>query len=115
MFENMYNLFFEDEFKQFDIYRKNVSTNNDLYFDAENEVKIGTIDVDIQEKTKLITSEGKQKNEAGIYVIKYILGYTSSTVNIQIGDVLKNTNKNYEVVNVFDKKDFILLYLKEVV
>jgi hypothetical protein len=115
MFKNMYNLFFEDCFKSFDIYRKNINTSNDLYFDVENEVKIGTIDVDIQEKTKLITSEGKQKNEAGTYVVKYTLGYASPTASVEIGDILKNTNKNYEVVNVFDKKDFILLYLKEVV
>lgn len=115
MFENMYNLFFEDCFKSFDIYRKNVSTNNDLYFDAETEIKVGTADVDIQEKTKTVNIEGKQNSEAGTYVVKYTLGYASPTASVEIGDILKNTNKNYEVVNVFDKKDFILLYLKEVV
>lgn len=115
MFKDMYNLFFEDCFKSFDIYRKNVSTNNDLYFDVETEIKVGTADVDIQEKTKTVNTEGKQNSEAGIYVVKYTLGYASPTASVKIGDVLKNVDVIYEVINIFDKKDYLLLYLKEVV
>ncbi|QAT39532.1 hypothetical protein [Clostridium sp. JN-9] len=114
MFHNMYNLFFNDDYETFNVHRKSVEIDNGLRFDVEIDNVIGTVDVDIQEKTKITNAEGKQQSEAGIYVVKYILGYTAPTVDIKEEDILENTNRKLEVVNIFNKKDFILLYLREV-
>lgn len=113
----MFNMlsFFENNFETFQVQKKIAGVDSD-YIDSNSLLIAGDIKVDVQE---LDAKEALMYGEAGLYTKKIAKGYTDAS-NFSIlteGDMLLDVNnrnkKRYEIINIINKKDYLLLYLQQ--
>lgn len=115
MFDDMHTLFLKSDFAECDVFRRTIIKADDIntfYDQNTTSLTLKGLLIDIQHRQGT-----RKKTEGGWYDLTKYVGYTIKTQQNQLnkGDYLKTPEgKNYEIIDIIDRRSYLLLDLEEV-